>query len=61
MTIDWIFQPLAALNANAREQGLERQGQLTKPPGSLGLLETMAVLFRPFRNHGCAPVRNAGG
>ena len=43
MTIDWIFQPLAALNANAREQGLERQGQLTKPPGSLGLLETMAV------------------
>ncbi len=43
MTLEWIKQPLAALNNNAQEQGLERQGQLTKPPGSLGTLEAMAV------------------
>ena len=43
MTLEWIKQPLAVLNNNAQEQGLERQGQLTKPPGSLGTLEAMAV------------------
>ena len=43
MTLEWINQPLAVLNNNAKNQGLERQGQLTKPPGSLGSLETMAV------------------
>jgi len=43
MTLEWINAPLATLNTSAKEQGLERQGQLTKPPGSLGSLETMAV------------------
>ena len=43
MTFDWINQPLAALNDHAKAQGMERQGQLTKPPGSLGDLEAMAV------------------
>ncbi len=43
MTLEWINAPLAGLNLTAKEQGLERQGQLTKPPGSLGSLETMAV------------------
>jgi len=43
MTLEWINQPLAALDNNAKEHGIERQGQLTKPPGSLGSLETMAV------------------
>jgi len=43
MTLEWINAPLATLNTGAKEQGLERQGQLTKPPGSLGSLEAMAV------------------
>ena len=43
MTLEWINAPLATLNTSAKEQGLERQGQLTKPPGSLGSLEAMAV------------------
>jgi nicotinate-nucleotide--dimethylbenzimidazole phosphoribosyltransferase len=43
MNLEWINQPLAALNNSAKEKGLERQGQLTKPPGSLGSLEAMAV------------------
>ena len=43
MTLDLIYNPLAALNSHAKEQGLDRQGQLTKPLGSLGSLEAMAV------------------
>jgi nicotinate-nucleotide--dimethylbenzimidazole phosphoribosyltransferase len=43
MNLEWINRPLAALNDSAKEKGLERQGQLTKPPGSLGSLEAMAV------------------
>jgi nicotinate-nucleotide--dimethylbenzimidazole phosphoribosyltransferase len=43
MTLEWINAPLATLNTSAKELGLERQGQLTKPPGSLGSLEAMAV------------------
>jgi len=43
MTLEWINTPLATLNTSAKEQGLERQAQLTKPPGSLGSLEAMAV------------------
>jgi|TARA_B110000977_G_scaffold95083_1_gene125573 nicotinate-nucleotide--dimethylbenzimidazole phosphoribosyltransferase len=43
MTFEWINHPLAALNNKAKQQGMERQGQLTKPPGSLGGLEAMAV------------------
>jgi len=41
MTLEWINAPLATLNTGAKEQGLERQGQLTKPPGSLGRLEEL--------------------
>ena len=43
MTFEWINDPLATLNDNAKKRGIERQGQLTKPPGSLGGLEAMAV------------------
>lgn len=43
MTLEWINQSIATLNTVTQAQGLERQGQLTKPPGSLGSLESMAV------------------
>ncbi len=43
MEKNWILQPCAALNEVAREEALARQGQLTKPPGALGQLETIAV------------------
>lgn len=36
-------QPCAALNEATRELALTRQGQLTKPPGALGQLESVAV------------------
>jgi len=39
----WLYQPCSALNETARNAALARQGQLTKPPGALGKLETLAV------------------
>jgi len=43
MESNWLAQPCAALNETARAAALARQGQLTKPPGALGLLEELAV------------------
>jgi nicotinate-nucleotide--dimethylbenzimidazole phosphoribosyltransferase len=43
MATSWTKQPCAALNETARSAALARQGQLTKPPGSLGQLEALAV------------------
>lgn len=43
MTIEWLNDPIRALNEDFKQAGLARQGQLTKPPGSLGLLEDVAV------------------
>ena len=44
MTIQaWWQQPAATISASFRQQALERQNQLTKPPGSLGQLEQVAV------------------
>lgn len=39
----WWEVPAPTPCADTRLQALERQKQLTKPPGSLGLLETLAV------------------
>ncbi len=41
--MNWIKQPAAKLNQAARETALARQSILTKPPGSLGQLEALAV------------------
>lgn len=39
----WWQQPAAAVSESFRQQALERQNQLTKPPGALGQLEQVAV------------------
>ncbi|MFC6338539.1 nicotinate-nucleotide--dimethylbenzimidazole phosphoribosyltransferase [Pseudomonas sp. CCM 7891] len=43
MTDTWWFNPCKAIDAQAREQAQARQQQLTKPAGSLGQLEAVAV------------------
>ena len=43
MNTDWLAQPCAVLNETSRTAALARQEQLTKPPGSLGKLEAIAV------------------
>ena len=43
--MDWWLKPVAEISASSREAALLRQQQLTKPAGSLGVLETLAVQF----------------
>ena len=44
------YQTVAKISTDAREQALARQMQLTKPPGSLGELEDIAVQFAGFQD-----------
>lgn len=43
--LDWLQQPAKNLDEAARSAAQARQQQLTKPPGSLGELEALAVLL----------------
>src|ERR1700754_1393980 len=43
MLPDWVTQPCPAVSAIHREAAAGRQGQLTKPTGALGRLETLAI------------------
>lgn len=43
MSFDWLEMPAAPLNNAVLEAAQARQGQLTKPPGSLGYLEEIAI------------------
>lgn len=45
MEMSMLVQSCASLNETMRELALSRQGQLTKPPGALGQLESVAVLL----------------
>jgi len=45
----WLRNPAAALCVQSRELAFERQQQLTKPPGSLGRLEQLAIDFAGFQ------------
>ena len=40
---DWLKNPAKPLNEAARNAAIARQQQLTKPPGALGQLETLAI------------------
>ncbi len=41
--LDWIYQPAAAADEQAWQYARQRQQELTKPPGSLGQLEQVAM------------------
>ena len=41
--LNWLTAPIPPLNREAEQVALTRQTQLTKPPGALGQLETLAV------------------
>ncbi len=43
MLADWVTQPCPAVSAVHRDAAAARQGQLTKPTGALGRLETLAI------------------
>lgn len=43
MSFEWLDKPVKPLDNAAMQAARQRQGQLTKPPGSLGLLEDIAI------------------
>jgi nicotinate-nucleotide--dimethylbenzimidazole phosphoribosyltransferase len=43
MLPDWVIQPCPAISAAHCDAAAVRQGQLTKPAGALGRLETLAI------------------
>ena len=45
----WLRNPAAAPCVHSRDLAFERQQQLTKPPGSLGRLEQLAIDFAGFQ------------
>lgn len=43
MSHDWLTAPCFEIDEASRQRALDHQAQLTKPPGSLGTLEAIAV------------------
>lgn len=55
---DWLNVPAAPLNDAARRAAEERQGQLTKPPGALGRLETLAIRLAAMQGSSLPRIEN---
>ncbi len=53
----WWQQPIAELNRQTEQQALQRQGQLTKPPGSLGRMESLAVALAAMQGSTSPDIR----
>lgn len=52
MSVDWLTEAAKPLTHTSSKQALEHQGQLTKPPGSLGRLEACAVALAGMQGNG---------
>ena len=49
MVPSWLTDAVSPPDAEARQAAARRQGQLTKPPGSLGRLESLAIRLAGFK------------
>ena len=45
MSLNWLDKPIATIAEQSIQEANDRQLQLTKPPGSLGKLEELAIKF----------------
>ena len=58
MSNSWWLTPAKAMNVQSREEALARQQQLTKPAGSLGQLERVAVQLAGLQGRAKPAVNN---
>jgi nicotinate-nucleotide--dimethylbenzimidazole phosphoribosyltransferase len=58
MSLDWLHHPTRNPDAQARSAAQLRQAALTKPPGSLGELETLAVTLAGLQGRECPNLDN---
>ena len=56
----WLHDPAAAVDSAARAAAEARQAELTKPPGSLGRLETLAVDFAGWQGRPVPTIEHIG-
>lgn len=60
LDLDWLFEPAAQPDEAARAAASARQNQLTKPPGSLGRLETLAGDFAAWQGRAIPRLERIG-
>lgn len=56
--MNWLEQPIASISDKALKEAQARQLQLTKPPGSLGKLEELAIKFSAVQQTQHPQVKN---
>lgn len=56
--INWTPSPINPPNRQARSRAEQRQSQLTKPPGSLGMLETLACRLAALQDRDDPRIEN---
>ncbi len=56
--MNWLEQSIAKISKQAIEEANERQLQLTKPPGSLGKLEELAIKFSAIQKTQQPQIKN---
>ena len=58
MPTSWLNKPIHSLNLASAEQAAQRQEQLTKPPGSLGRLEELAITLATLQGNENPSIEN---
>ena len=56
--MNWLKNPIAKVSEQATNEANDRQQQLTKPPGSLGKLEELAIKFSAIQKTQKPQVKN---
>lgn len=49
--MNWLDKPISEISEHAIQAANDRQLKLTKPPGSLGKLEELAIMFSAVQKH----------
>lgn len=59
-SIAWLLNPVKPLAEGSAQNARARQNQLTKPPGSLGRLESLAIQFAAWQEKACPSLETIG-